>query len=81
MLNYEEKLRQLIQTKVEGREIVAAPPVEEPRVIDPMDALKKSLEAHGRTPEAAAKPEPARKKMAASARPRSAAHHRKRKTG
>lgn len=41
--DYTEKLKQLIDAKVEGREIVAAQPVREPEVINLMDALKKSL--------------------------------------
>lgn len=40
---YVEKLQQLIQAKIEGREVVAAPDHEEPRILNLMDALKKSV--------------------------------------
>jgi DNA end-binding protein Ku len=41
---YTEKLREIVDAKVEGREVVAAPQQEkEPAVINIMDALKKSL--------------------------------------
>lgn len=40
---YVEKLQQLIQMKVDGREVVAAPDHEEPRILNLMDALKKSV--------------------------------------
>jgi DNA end-binding protein Ku len=48
--DYTEKMTQLIQAKVEGKQIVA-PPVseEEPQVINLMDALKKSLEQAKKT--------------------------------
>ncbi len=50
---YTERLQQLIQAKVEGREIVAAPTAEVPPVINLMDALKASVaqaKSHGTTP-------------------------------
>jgi len=40
---YVERLGELIQLKVEGEEIVQAPDVEEPQIINLMDALKKSV--------------------------------------
>ena len=40
---YVEKLTELIQLKVEGKEIVAAPSPEEPKILNLMDALKKSV--------------------------------------
>jgi DNA end-binding protein Ku len=40
---YVAKLQQLIQMKVDGREIVAAPDHEEPKILNLMDALKKSV--------------------------------------
>jgi DNA end-binding protein Ku len=74
---YVEKLRKLIEAKVEGKEIVSPPPSEEPQVINLMDALKKSVAAaQGEEP-------PAKKpsgKLAASARTRGKAKP-KRKTG
>lgn len=40
---YVEKLQKLIQLKIDGREVVAAPDHEEPRILNLMDALKKSV--------------------------------------
>jgi DNA end-binding protein Ku len=40
---YVEKLTQLIQMKVEGKEIVQVPNPEEPKIINLMEALKKSV--------------------------------------
>ncbi len=40
---YVEKLTKLIQLKVEGQEVVQAPDPEEPKIINLMDALKKSV--------------------------------------
>jgi DNA end-binding protein Ku len=40
---YVDKLQKLIQMKVEGREVVVAPDHEEPRILNLMDALKKSV--------------------------------------
>jgi DNA end-binding protein Ku len=42
--DYTEKMTQLIQAKVEGKEVVVPPAEEAPQVINLMDALKKSLE-------------------------------------
>jgi DNA end-binding protein Ku len=42
---YAEELSALVQAKVEGREVVAAPAAEEPQVINLMEALQKSLDA------------------------------------
>lgn len=41
---YQEKLTELIQAKVEGRELVAAPAQEHAHVINLMDALKQSVQ-------------------------------------
>jgi len=41
---YQEKLRALIETKISGKEVVAAEPESSGRVIDLMDALKASVE-------------------------------------
>jgi DNA end-binding protein Ku len=77
---HHEKLAGLIEAKVQGKEIVAPPPSEEPRVIDLMDALKKSLaEVRGEGGREAAPAAAEEKKMAPSAR--SHAPKRKRKTG
>jgi DNA end-binding protein Ku len=69
---YVEKLQKLIQMKIDGREIVAAPDHEEPRILNLMDALKKSVaeaqaKAAGLQPEAAAPGEPGEPKLAPSA--------------
>ncbi|MEM7305475.1 MAG: Ku protein [Planctomycetota bacterium] len=40
---YAEELTQLIQMKIDGEEVVAAPDQEEPKIINLMDALKKSV--------------------------------------
>jgi DNA end-binding protein Ku len=40
---YREKVKELIDAKIEGRDIVAPEPEEEPEVLNLMDALKKSL--------------------------------------
>lgn len=42
---YREALAQLIEAKLEGREVVKAPPARETKVIDLADALRKSVEA------------------------------------
>lgn len=78
-----EKLDELIRAKVEGKEITPPPEVEAPRVINLMDALKKSLaQAKGKAPAREAAKAEARKKAAPSARSRTAAAKgRKRKTG
>lgn len=41
---YYERLSQLVQSKIEGEELVTPPHVEEPQVINLMDALKASLQ-------------------------------------
>src|SRR5262249_12245431 len=69
---YTEKLRQLIEAKVAGKEIVAPPPSEPTHVINLMDALKKSVADLQKTE----KPPP--KKIGASKRK---ARTRKRKSG
>jgi len=70
---YREKVMELVNQKVEGKEITtAAAPAERAQVIDLMDALKQSLEQR---PKAGAKPE--RKPAAKAARTQSAAPKRK----
>jgi DNA end-binding protein Ku len=73
---YNEKLTALIHAKAEGREIVAPPAAEGPKVINLMDALKQSLEeAKKKAPERKA---PARKMAGSSRRPGSDEKRRKR---
>jgi DNA end-binding protein Ku len=74
--NYNEKLTALIHAKVEGREIVAPPASDHPKVINLMDALKESVEEARRKSAGKAAP----KKMAPSAR-RVAGEKKKRKSG
>ncbi len=80
---YVEKLTQLIEAKVEGKEIVAAPDTEEPKVIELMEALKRSVaDAAAQTPAGGtpAKKSKAKKKMAPSAGSKRQAAKKKRKT-
>jgi DNA end-binding protein Ku len=76
---YLEKLAALIQAKVEGKEVVAAPATVEPHVISLMDALKQSVaKAQGVSapkPEVASGKPP--KKMAASGKKETAAKKKK----
>jgi DNA end-binding protein Ku len=73
--NYKEKLTQLIQMKVEGKEVVQVPSPEEPKIINLMEALKRSV-AQAQAGTAAGKAAPkakasaGEKKMAPSARSR-----------
>ena len=56
--HYREALSQLIEAKLEGRDVVKSPPARETKVIDLADALRKSVEAAkkgGRERKAAAK--------------------------
>ena len=76
---YTDKLTQLIEAKVEGKEIVAPPAAEEPEIINLMDALKQSVQ-QVKTP-AVKKPE---RKMAESKTKRSVARKKapgKKKSG
>ncbi len=62
---YAQKLRMLIDAKVEGREIVTPAGDEEPAVVNLMDALRKSVERASKEKTEAKPP----KKMSASRRP------------
>ena len=85
---YIDKLTQLIEAKVEGKEIVSPPAAEEPHVINLMDALKRSVaqarnaDKVGENGEADKRP---RRKMAPSSRksktPKRATTKAKRKSG
>lgn len=44
---YRENLKEMIQNKIEGREIQEAPPAPRAKVVDLMEALKASIEATG----------------------------------
>lgn len=81
---YTEKLQQIIEAKVEGEEIVAVPDVEEPKVINLMEALKASVEqaaggAASKTSGKKASAKKAKAKMAPSTRERTS--KRKKKSG
>lgn len=78
---YTEKLTQLIEAKVEGKELVSPPAAEEPQIINLMDALKESVSrisppAKTKRKPAATKKKPARK-MAGSTTARKKASTRK----
>jgi DNA end-binding protein Ku len=76
---YVENLNKLIQLKVEGREIVQAPDAEEPKILNLMEALKKSVAEVGArkmAPSVTASPAEAAEKVEA-AQPKK----RTRKTG
>ncbi|MEZ5964776.1 MAG: Ku protein [Planctomycetota bacterium] len=85
--DYVQRMKELIQLKIEGKEVVAAPEVEEPKIINLMEALKRSVAeaqaaaATGAPPQADA----SEKKMAPSeTEPRKATAQRaarKRKSG
>lgn len=47
---YQERLRQLIEDKISGKEIVAAKPEAGGNVIDLMEALQRSIEQSGGKP-------------------------------
>jgi DNA end-binding protein Ku len=68
---YREALAQLIEAKLEGRDVVKAPPARDAKVIDLADALRKSVEAarKGGKAKAAAKT-PARRPARAARRTR-----------
>lgn len=73
---YVDRLGKLIQTKVDGEELVAVPDAEEPKIINLMDALKKSV-AQAQLG-SGSKKKAGKKKMAASTAKRTT---RKKKSG
>ena len=81
---FTERLTQLIEAKVQGQEIVAAPREEGPAVINLIEALKASVQ---RAKQDSGKPAeeppktPSKKKMAGSARQRKTSRKKKKKTG
>jgi len=68
--HYNQELQKLVETKVEGKEIVASPAEEEPQVINLMEALQKSLDqAKAKaSPPRIAKPSTATKRTTATAK-------------
>jgi DNA end-binding protein Ku len=80
---YTEKLTELIEAKVAGKELVTPPASQEPGVINLMDALKQSVQ-QVKPPKRAAESEKPAKKTAASAKQRTAEERtsgRKKKSG
>ncbi|GAB7387559.1 Ku protein [Bacillaceae bacterium] len=65
---YRSELRNLLQKKIEGKEIAQAPEVKRTNVVDLMEALQASLEATQREKDTAKKKRTSRKKQAAQAR-------------
>lgn len=61
--NYTEKLREIIEAKIEGKEVVAVEE-EAPKVVDIMTALKASIDAAKKKPMEKAKGETAKKEKA-----------------
>jgi len=70
---YQERLQKLIEAKIEGKEVVAAPSEQAPQVINLMEALKKSVAEA----KAAASAKPAKAAAASSAGKEKAARQRK----
>jgi DNA end-binding protein Ku len=62
--HYREALAQLIEAKLEGKQVVKAPPARETKVFDLADALKRSVEAAKK-----AKPKPPARARARPSRP------------
>lgn len=80
---YTEKLTELIEAKVAGKELVSPPASQEPGVINLMDALKQSVQ-QVKPPKREAESEKPAKKTAASAKERAAEEKtggRKKKSG
>jgi DNA end-binding protein Ku len=82
--DYRQRVMSMLEQKIEGREVTAAPaPAERPQVIDLMDALKASLAKRGLPAEAATAKKPPSKaatapaKAAAKAVPKRASGGRK----
>jgi DNA end-binding protein Ku len=73
--DYSERLRELIDKKAAGEEIVASPVHEQAQIVNLMDALRQSLAEVQKGEEAEAKPP---KKMAASVRKKDSAGRKKR---
>jgi DNA end-binding protein Ku len=74
--HYVEELRKIIEAKVEGKELVSPPEVETPKVINLMDALKKSVAAAKKGGEEAS---PGRRTKAAASNGRNPAHAARRR--
>jgi DNA end-binding protein Ku len=73
---YADKLKELIEAKISGKQVVAPPAEEAPQVINLMEALQKSLDQAKKTAAAASKPP----KLAAPSTGVAAKEARKRKS-
>lgn len=76
--DYTGQLTKIVEAKIEGEEIVTAPDVEEPKVINLMEALKASVQ---NAKASAVKPKVAPSKRRAGATKKSTARAKKRKSG
>ncbi|GJM43784.1 MAG: non-homologous end joining protein Ku [Gemmatimonadota bacterium] len=74
---YVGELRALIDLKIEGQEIVSAPDLEEPKVINLMEALKASVEGAKKAKTSRKASDKVKTKMAPSAKSRTAAKAKK----
>src|SRR3954464_4789647 len=72
---YKEGLRKIIDAKIAGEEVVAPDVQEPPRVVDLMEALRRSLDSVSDE-----KKKPAKAKIVAAAKTKAAANGKKRKT-
>jgi DNA end-binding protein Ku len=73
---YAERLSLLIQSKIEGEDLVTPPAVAEPQVINLMEALKASVERAGGAPRSAPA-KPARKMATGESKKKAAAPRKK----
>jgi DNA end-binding protein Ku len=65
---YEAALADVVRAKLEGRPVPARPPAEPSKVVDLMEALRKSAGSARAEPGKAAKPAPAKRKRTGAAR-------------
>jgi DNA end-binding protein Ku len=75
---YTQRLTQLIEARVAGQELVTPPAVDEPQVINLMDALKASVEQA--KPKRQTAKRPPKKKVASAKKPAAAQAKRKKKS-
>jgi DNA end-binding protein Ku len=76
---YAQQVRELIEAKVAGKELVTAAPAEEPHVVNLMDALKRSMKRQGGAKAPSKKS--GRRVVPSVARRTGASREKKRKTG
>ena len=61
---YTDRVRELIEAKVQGKQLVTPTPVEEPPIVNIMDALKRSMKEASTTKKARAASRPPVKSVA-----------------